>query len=73
MDPEHDGTIGSASEPYGTAMIMAVAASRPLLAPRPGQEDADTYLGRLLTVIDTVCRQAGKVSVGLLMLETVAK
>jgi hypothetical protein len=73
LGPNHDGNIGTVSEPYGTDLILAVASSQPLLAPRPNQEDAATYLSRLQAAVDAVRRQGGQVSVGLLALETAKK
>ena len=73
LGPRHDGVIGTASDPVGTDLILAIVSSQPLFTlPRPKtQESADTYLTKLQAAIDLVRRDGGSVSVKLLSVHIV--
>ena len=63
-DPAHGGASWQVSAPYGTDMIVAIAASAPLFATaRPQDESATDYLAALRQALQNVVSNGGTVSV----------
>jgi len=75
-DSGADRPVWEVGPPYGTDMIIAVAASAPLLAHAPAgnaEDSATAYLQDLAAGIDQVRRAGGRVSGTLLLVETLPK
>jgi serine/threonine-protein kinase len=74
-------TIGKAGEggwqvnpPFGTDMVVVIAASSPLFAPeRPQDDSVAAYLAALRTTLDTAAKKGVKLSAGVALVQTVAK